>query len=138
MTTYRGTDTVAPGLYFNLREWSFRFVEHAGTLPGTLDTRYRRLPMVAMLAAGPLLGLAFVVFLPFIGFAMVAYLVAGKAAALAGDAARAAARVLRPNWEPSFAFFARSKRSKKMPTEPVADSWAKEVEEKLNQPKDDR
>ena len=138
MTTYRGTETVAPGLYFNVGEWSFKSVEEAGMLPGTVDTRYRRVPMLAMIAVGPLLGLAFVVFLPFIGFAMVAYLLAGKAAALAADAARAAARVARPNWEPSLAFFARSKRSKKMPTKPVADAWAKEVEEKLSQPKGDR
>jgi hypothetical protein len=42
-----------------------------------------------MLAAGPLIGLVFLVFLPFIAFAIVGKLLAGRALELAGDTARA-------------------------------------------------
>jgi hypothetical protein len=138
MRTYRGTDTVEPGVYFNLQEWSFQSIERAAVLPGPSEMVYRRVPTLAMFAAAPFLGLAFVVFLPFIGFAMVAWLLVGKAAALATDALRAAARVVRPNWNPSLAFLHRSKHVDETPTEPVADKWTEEVERKLGEPKGDR
>ena len=137
MTTYRGNQTVEPGLYFNLREFSFESVEESKALPGSSDALYRRVPMLALIAAAPFLGLAFVVFLPFIGFAMVGWLLGVKGMHLAADAAGAAARVLRPNWEPSLAFFNRSKRAEKAPTTPVGDAWADDVEKKLGRPNGD-
>ena len=56
------------------------------------------------LIAAPLLGLAFIVFLPVLGFGMAAYLVLRTIA----DAVREPlARVLRPAWTPAYAYFAR-------------------------------
>ena len=108
-----------------------------GELPGTdLDT-YRHIPMLAMLAAAPLLGLAFVMFLPLIGFAMVLHLVGTKVYHLVADAAMEGVRVMRPSWAPAFAFLTRSKPAK---TETVAenpaaenptDAWQENVEKKL-------
>jgi hypothetical protein len=137
MTLYRGNQTVEPGLYFNLRQFSFESVEEAKTLPGTSEAIYRRVPMLALVAAAPFLGLAFVVFLPFIGFAMVAWLLGVKGMHLAADATSAAARVVRPNWEPSLAFLSRSKRAKKTAIKDVGDAWAKDVETKLGRPDGD-
>ena len=54
-------------------------------MEGTTMTTYRdteevpRVPMWALLAAAPLLGLAFVIFLPLIGFVMVGRLTADSA-----------------------------------------------------------
>lgn len=138
MTLYRGNQTVEPGLYFNLRQFSFESVDEPKALPGSGDAVYRRVPMLALIAAAPFIGLAFVVFLPFIGFAMVSWLVGVKGMHLAADAAGAAARVLRPNWEPSLAFFSRSKRAKATPTNDVGDAWAQGVEKKLDRPNDER
>ena len=131
MTLYRGNQTVEPGLYLNLRQLSFESVDEPKALPGGDDATYRRVPMLALIAAAPFLGLAFVVFLPFIGFAMVSWLLAVKGMHLATNAAGAAVRVLRPNWEPSLAFFSRSKRTKKAATKPVGDAWVDDVEKKL-------
>jgi hypothetical protein len=131
MTLYRGTQTVEPGLYVNLRQFSFESVDEAKALPGTTEAIYRRVPMLALVAAAPILGLAFVVFLPFIGFAMVGWLLGVKGMHLAADAINAGARVVRPNWEPSLAFLSRSKRAKKTATGHVGDAWAKDVEKKL-------
>lgn len=137
MTLYKGNETVQPGFYVNLRGLSFEAVEQPKALPGNSSATYRRVPVLAMLAAAPLIGLIFLVFLPFIGIAMVGHLLAGKATELVADTARAGARVLRPNWEPSLAFLSRSKRVKKAPKAPVADAWAEDVEKKLGRPNGD-
>jgi hypothetical protein len=82
MKRYSGSETVEPGLYFNLRQLSFKSVETTGKLPGTAKDVYRRVPVLAMLLVGPVMGLAFVVFLPFIGFAMAGWLLFTKASRL--------------------------------------------------------
>ena len=48
------------------------------TYTGTPHDRLYRIPTLLMLAAAPLLGLAFVIFLPLIGFVMVARLLGDK------------------------------------------------------------
>lgn len=68
MRRFKGKEKVEPGIYFNLRKLQFRNMEEAGRLPGTPDDSYRVVPTVAMLVVGPLLGLAFVIFLPLISF----------------------------------------------------------------------
>ena len=78
MTTYTGTQQVTPGLYLNLKRRTMEHVEKDGALPGVDTDRYYRVPMLLWLAVAPLLGLAFVIFLPFIGFAMVGRLTGDK------------------------------------------------------------
>lgn len=78
MTTYTGTQQVTPGLYLNLKRRTMEHVEKDGPLPGVETDRYYRVPMLLWLAVAPLLGLAFVIFLPFIGFAMVGRLTSDK------------------------------------------------------------
>lgn len=133
MKLYKGTEKVAPGLYFNLRQLSFKSVDDEGPLSGRTEDLYRRVPTLALLVVGPLLGFVYVIFLPFIGFAMVAWLLGVKASQVAMGAARGAVRVLRPGWEPSMAFFSRSKPTKAAPRE-TKDEWIEKVEEKLDPP----
>jgi len=132
MRTYTANQTVDPGLYFNLNRLQLKSVDDRGPLPGADTDVYRRVPMLVMLAFAPLLGLAFVIFLPFIGFAMVARLLAAKAAEAATGTATAAVRVLRPGWAPALAFFSRPKpRPAREQKTPPADAWAEDVERKL-------
>jgi hypothetical protein len=72
--THRGGETVKAGFYWNLGRWEIVAVSGAreGTLPGDRATRYVTLPLPLMLLAAPLMGGLFVVFLPLIGFAMLA------------------------------------------------------------------
>lgn len=73
MRTYTGKHTVKGGYYFNRRDWKLEVVEgDAGTLPGTEDVRYYRVPALALVVLAPAMGLAFVVALPFIGLAVIA------------------------------------------------------------------
>jgi len=69
-----GGNKVPAGFYFNKRNWEIVTVsgKKGGVLPGTPETEYLKIPAVAMLAAAPVLGAAFVIFLPLIGFALFA------------------------------------------------------------------
>ena len=135
MKRYTGRQTVEPGLYLNLRQLAFEARDVAGPLPGEPTDVYRRVPVVVMFALAPLVGLAFVVFLPLIAFATVAWLVAVKGTELAAGLARPAVRVLRPGWEPALAYLSRSKAAKI--DKPEADAWAADAEKKLDRAEDE-
>jgi hypothetical protein len=144
MKRYSGTEKVKPGLYFNVRQLSFKSMDEEGDLPGTPMDEYLQVPTVAMLVVGPILGLVYVLFLPFIGFAMVGGLAAAKAAGFVGRAAAAGARVLQPAWQPAMAFLSRrgtGRKSRKAarregraaPTgEQARDAWAEGVRKELD------
>ncbi len=69
--TYKGGDEVKKGFYGSTRRWAIEMVKTTGDpLPGPADEKYYRLPTVVMLAAAPLIGFAFVIFLPLIGFVL--------------------------------------------------------------------
>ena len=135
MTTYTGRQTVHAGLYLNTATYHMESLNADGTLPGTELQTYWRVPMLAMLAVAPLLGLAFVMFLPFVGFAVMLKLVGTKVLQLVGGAAADGVRVLRPSWAPALAFLTRSKpgnRDEKSAGNPANDAWKEDVEKKLN------
>jgi hypothetical protein len=69
-----GGSKVPAGFYFNKSNWEIVTVsgKKGGVLPGLPETDYLKIPAVAMLAGAPVLGAAFVVFLPVIGFALLA------------------------------------------------------------------
>lgn len=72
MKALHGGQNVAPGFYWNRREWQVATVSGTnGYLPGHARDRYVRIPTAAMLALAPLMGGLLVVFLPFVGFALV-------------------------------------------------------------------
>ena len=134
MTTYTGTQDVEPGLYLNTKTFRLTTLERPGLLPGTLNDRYRRVPMLLMLAAAPLVGLAYVVFLPFIGFVAVGALLGGKVMQFAASTAEHAGRARRPAWAPLAAFFSRHKAAPTPPEEkkaPETDAWSESVEKHL-------
>ncbi|MGE5244283.1 MAG: hypothetical protein ACM3SQ_08660 [Betaproteobacteria bacterium] len=71
MLKHRGGDAVKKGFYGSIRRWTIEMIKaDGGMLPGTPDERYVRLPVIVVLIAAPVMGLAFAVFLPFIGFVM--------------------------------------------------------------------
>lgn len=132
MKTYTANQNVESGLYLNLKKFSITSLEADGPLPGTADDIYRRVPMLLMLAVAPLLGLVFVIFLPLIGFAMVAHLLGTKAVQFAQDVVGETARVRRPGWVPALAYFSRSKRAGRTKTaDAPKDAWTEDVEKKL-------
>lgn len=138
MTTYNGRTQVQPGFYLNRRTLHLTTVEKTGELPGAELETYYRVPMLVLLASAPVLGLVYVMFLPFLGFAMVLHLVGTKVATLVGDAAAHGARVLKPSWAPALSFLTRHTPAEKpevpagLPTATSArDEWQENVETAL-------
>lgn len=79
MKRMRGGSEAQPGFYWNVADWQIVTVEREPrALPGGSEQEYLRVPAPAMLLVAPVLGLSFVVFLPFVGFALVARQVGRK------------------------------------------------------------
>ena len=72
MTTRKAGEAAKAGFYFNTRTWEMSLHRTDGdALPGGEGDRHLRVPAVALLVLGPAMGFFFVIFLPFIGFALV-------------------------------------------------------------------
>jgi hypothetical protein len=94
MKENKGGSKVPAGFYFNKKSWEIVTVsgKRGGVLPGDAKTEYLRIPAIAMLAAAPVLGAAFVIFLPVIGFTLFAGAALKKAARPAATPAEAHVR----------------------------------------------
>jgi len=77
-----GGTKVKGGFYWNKKTWDLVTVNGKhGLLPGKPEDEYVKVPVLLMLAGAPVLGGTLVLFLPFIGFALVISALARKAAA---------------------------------------------------------
>ena len=91
MRRFNGGTEVKGGYYFKLGEWEITTVSgERGTLPGGTNDRFVHAPVAVLLVAAPVLGAAFAMFLPLIGFVMPVYALAKK---VRRPAAEAGARV---------------------------------------------
>lgn len=71
MLTYTGGSSAKGGFYLKKGEWEIITLDGKnGTLPGGTDCQYIRLPALLFVPAAIMLSVPFVIFLPFIGFAM--------------------------------------------------------------------
>ena len=105
----KGGQTAAAGTYWNMMNGERVDLEQEGVLPGDRSATYIKAPTAAVLAAGPVLGLLFAVFLPLIGIVMSAALVGRK---LGEALASAAAGSVSFGWRPIEAYLAGRKRKK--------------------------
>ena len=105
-----GGDRVSRGSYWNFSTGDRVQMEAEGVLPGGQDNIYFKFPPVLMLMAGPILGLIYAVFLPFIGIAMLVTVVFKKlfSGILAGVWKGASF-----GWQPSEAYLSGKKKGKK-------------------------
>lgn len=127
-----GGEWAEPGIYLDARELRFRSMDEGGRLPGDETTRWRRVPAVVMLLAAPVISIAYFVFLPMVGFLMLAGVVGQKLRRLGAQLAAATVPMLRPAWQPARAFLSRGQRAGRRPGEkqaeaPAEDAWAEEA-----------
>jgi len=136
MKTFTTHQQVEAGLYFNRNTFAVTTMDAAGPLVGADNDTFYRVPMLLMLVLAPLLGLAFVMFLPLLGFAVVAQLLGTKAVQAVAGVMGESDRIRRPGWVPTLAFLSRAKHTKAVtPADAPKDEWAEDVENKLG--KDD-
>ncbi len=110
MLRHIGGERVRKGNYWNFSTGERVHMEEAGTLPGNETQRYYRVPPIVIVIAGPILGLLYFLFLPFIGAAAFAAVLFKK---LSQRWARGAHRVAEFGWRPSEAYLAKKKRKVK-------------------------
>jgi len=110
----KGGERGKRGSYWNFTTGERLRLEEEGPLPGDKSVMYLKVPPVAILLAGPVLGLLYAVFLPFIGIAMLVQLVAKKA--VAGVMAKAGSSAAF-TWSPVRAYLTGKKRKEGKGTE---------------------
>ncbi len=96
MLNHKGGENTKGGFYLKKGEWEIVTVEGKnGTLPGGLECQYIKLPAILFVPLAMVMGALYVIFLPFIGFAMLFAMIAKKAAhGLRALAAKLAAAVM--------------------------------------------
>ncbi len=112
---------VKGGFYLNRDKWDILTVGgKEGVLPGAAGERYLRLPVLAVVLLAPLLGGLFVVFLPFIGFALVVQHLARLSLSGMKRAGRGLVFVITPAWRPGEAYFAGKEHEQEHAKDPAA------------------
>jgi hypothetical protein len=99
----KGGHKTEKGTYWNVMTGEKVVLEQEGVLPG--EGTFIKAPTAVVLLAGPVLGLVYAIFLPFIGIAMTIALLARKAA-------EAGAHTVSFGWRPVEAYLAGRKNRK--------------------------
>jgi hypothetical protein len=106
MKTTNGGSAVKSGYYLSKASWEIVPVQHDGEeLPGTAADHWVKLPLAAVFTVMPVLGGLMVVFLPFIGLALVARQAVKPLAGLFSRSAQDLAATVTPGWAPGAAHF---------------------------------
>jgi hypothetical protein len=97
MAKHTGGMQVQGGYYWNPRNWEVEVVpSEGGRLKAPADSKYVKVPFPALFVIVPLLGALFLMFLPFIGFALFAYAIVKKVTGGVKQGATELASTLQP------------------------------------------
>lgn len=110
MLKHNAGTKVGKGTYWNFSTGERIDISTEGVLPGGRGTSYYRLPAAGIVALGPILGLLYAAFLPFIGIAMLVKLVLQKVAGAVMVPTQKAASF---GWRPSESYLAGQKKAPK-------------------------
>ena len=132
MTSYHGNSKVKSGYYFSTSTLAVEVVgEDGGTLPGASTTRYYSVPFPLLFAVIPVVGLAFLMFLPFLGFALVGLAMAKAVTSRLRERAGAFAATVAPPHATGAAYLGgREGEKKNEAVTPEIEKLEKEVAEK--------
>ena len=108
--SHKGGEKVTKGNYWNYSNGERVSMAVEGTLPGNGTETYYKANPVVILAVGPILGLLYAAFLPFIGIAIVMKLVVTK---MFAKGLGEASKVSTFNWSPSASYLAGRKHKDK-------------------------
>lgn len=113
MKMYHGGEKVATGVYWSLSTGEFFQTPTGGEeLPGKRETHYIKAPLSLVMAAGPLLGLIYMIFLPFVGIGGFFLYLANLTAKLFIRSAQSVAETAVPSWVPGVSYLVKEKRGK--------------------------
>ncbi len=138
MARYHGGMQAQGGYYWNPRSWEVEVVPPEGArLKGAPETSYVKVPFPLLFVIVPLLGALFLMFLPFIGFALAAQAAVMPIIRVFHRSATDLAATVSPGWRPGEAHLT-GKREESAGVEekgPTAgserlDALEREIEEK--------
>jgi hypothetical protein len=132
MTTYNGNSQVKSGYYFSFSTLGVEVIgEEGGRLPGSATTRYFSIPFPLLFVVVPVVGLAFLMFLPFIGFALLGVAMARRVTGRLHEQAGALAATVAPPHATGAAYLGGHEAEKKNEeVSPEIEKLEKEVAEK--------
>ncbi len=112
MKMYHGGEKVATGAYWSLSTGEFFQTPTGEELPGKREQHYVKAPLSLVVAAGPFLGLIYMIFLPFVGIGGILLYSASTAAKLVTRAAQQTAQTALPAWVPGVSYLVKEKEKK--------------------------
>jgi hypothetical protein len=133
MTTFNGTCSVPAGYYFSMKTLGVEVIpSEGGTLPGPAEARYHSVPFPVLFLLVPVIGLAFLMFLPAIGFALFGQAAVMKLTGKVAEGASDLAATVAPNLATGAAYLAGQEGKEKPATEvsPEIEKLEKELKEK--------
>ena len=132
MKTTSGGSAVKSGYYISRASWEIVPVRHDGErLPGAAADHYVKVPLAVVFTVMPVLGGLMVVFLPFIGLALVAQQLAKPLAGLFHRSAQDLAATVTPGWAPGAAHFTgKSSEEGRVGANDRLDRLAREIDER--------
>lgn len=103
---YTGGSEVRSGYYWSPRSWKVEVVPpEGGRLPGPGGARFVKVPFPLLFVVVPVLGAVFLVFLPLVGFGLLAHAVVRRLAGGMRKGADELASTVTPGWRPGEAHF---------------------------------
>jgi hypothetical protein len=110
MFRYKGGQKAGRGTYWNMADGKRMDIKEEDVLPGGEKTVYYRMPAILMLLAVPLIGLLYVVLLPFIAIGTVMALAAGK---VFGGLVALVGKSISFGWRPAVSYLSGRKKKQK-------------------------
>jgi hypothetical protein len=132
MTSYNGNSKVKSGYYFSTNSLGVEVIsEDGGTLPGPATTRYISVPFPLLFVVIPVVGLAFLMFLPLIGFGLFGYAIVQRVTGHVSRGAEALAATVAPPQATGAAYLGgREGEKKNEEVSPEVEKLEKEVADK--------
>ena len=127
MTKLNAGTPVKSGHYFSLKSWTILPVEHDGELlPGAAGEQWVPMPLAVAVAAAPVLGAGFLMFMPFIGFYLTAKALARPVVRIFSKSTTELAATMSPGMVPGEAYLTGKAGEKK--DEAKGSAEAKELD----------
>jgi hypothetical protein len=135
MTKLQAGTRVSKGYYFNLGSWTLQPMSRDGdVLPGAAREKFMRVPTLLAFALAPVMGAAFLMFLPFVGFYLALQAGFRAISRLFTKSATEIAATMQPGWQPGAAHLTGKKSENEGGAEPAKDEriddLANEIEQK--------
>jgi hypothetical protein len=137
MTKLNAGTPVKSGHYFSLKSWTILPVEHDGELlPGAAGEQWVPMPLAVAVAAAPMLGAGFLMFMPFIGFYLTAKALTRPVVRIFSKSTTELAATMSPGMVPGEAYLTgkagEKKESKGTAEEKELDALQAEIDARRN------